>query len=204
MKHRAALFALVVCLTLSLLVPAAIAAEEEKKPAEAPVPAPPKYQQLRYNEDYSSMIGQAREDPLDWFKAVPLGTDDLRATLGGQVRERFEYKNNEVFGAGRPRSDAFYLTRIRTHVDLQYQSWLRIFAEGKFAYSGDRDRPMPRLYEDHADFQNLFVDIVPWRDGKSKLVGRIGRQELLYGRQRLVSSFDWANIMRTFDGARLL
>ena len=36
------------------------------------------------------------------------------------------------------------------------------------------------------------------------LTARVGRQKLLYGAQRLVSPLDWANIRRTFDGARVL
>ena len=32
---------------------------------------------------------------------------------------------------------------------------------------------------------------------------RLGRQELGFGRQRLVSPLDWANARRTFDGLTL-
>jgi hypothetical protein len=33
---------------------------------------------------------------------------------------------------------------------------------------------------------------------------RVGRQELLYGSQRLISTLDWANTRRTFQGENLL
>ena len=64
-------------------------------------PSWPKYQTLRYQEDYSGLYGQ---EPRDWFdrlKDIPLG-DDLRLTIGGQARLRFESKDNEVFGSGTP------------------------------------------------------------------------------------------------------
>ena len=81
---------------------------------------------------------------------------------------------------------------------------MRVFVEGKFAHAYQRKRRMPLIFEDKADFQNLFVDITPWPKSRNRLVFRLGRQELLYGKQRLVSSFDWANVMRTFDGARVM
>jgi hypothetical protein len=32
----------------------------------------------------------------------------------------------------------------------------------------------------------------------------VGRQELLYGAQRLISPLDWANTRRTFEGGKLI
>jgi hypothetical protein len=168
------------------------------------VPTPPPFQVLRHAEDYSVLGDGPRATWLDELKYMSVICPDLRLTVGGQARVRYEYKHNEVFGSGRPASDGYLLTRFRVHADLNYRDTIRIFAEGKFAHAFDRDRPAPRIFEDDADFQNLFVDVTPWRDGKNKLTFRVGRQELLYGRQRLASSFVWANVMRTFDGAKAM
>ena len=51
--------------------------------------------------------------------------------------------------------------------------------------------------------QNLFLDARLLDGGAGSLTGRVGRQELLYGQQRVVSPLDWANTRRTFDGGKM-
>src|SRR6187397_1802880 len=54
------------------------------------------------------------------------------------------------------------------------------------------------------DLQNLLVDLkIAERDDKPVYL-RVGRQELLYGSQRLVSPLDWANTRRNFEGVTFL
>ena len=56
---------------------------------------------------------------------------------------------------------------------------------------------------DNGDFQQAFVDFnVPMSGGTSATI-RLGRQELVYGAQRLVSPSDWSNVRRSFDGAKI-
>lgn len=45
---------------------------------------------------------------------------------------------------------------------------------------------------------------IPWAFDKGSLKIRLGRQELKYGAERLISPLDWGNIRRTFDGAKIL
>jgi hypothetical protein len=52
--------------------------------------------------------------------------------------------------------------------------------------------------------QNLFLDVKLYEDDNGKLIGRGGRQELIYGDQRYISPLDWANTRRTFEGGKLL
>jgi hypothetical protein len=40
-------------------------------------------------------------------------------------------------------------------------------------------------------------------DARRSLTFRFGRQELIYGAQRLIGPDDWSNVRRTFEGARL-
>jgi hypothetical protein len=65
----------------------------------------------------------------------------------------------------------------------------------------DHDTYLPRnIDRDYGDFLNLFVDVAV----SDELTVRVGRQELLYGVQRLVSPLDWANTRRTFQGVKLM
>ena len=50
---------------------------------------------------------------------------------------------------------------------------------------------------------NLFGDARVVNEDRGDLWLRGGRQELLYGAQRLISPLDWSNTRRTFDGAKL-
>ena len=60
-----------------------------------------------------------------------------------------------------------------------------------------------RVEVQHLDAQNLFADAVIADIDSGKLSARIGRQELLFGAQRLLSPLDWANTRRTFEGGRM-
>jgi len=96
----------------------------------------------------------------------------------------------------------FLLNRVRVYADLHATKTFRAFVEVKSALSSDRDLPGGKStpYVDEFDFQNAFLDVrVPLGDTDSFTV-RGGRQELLFGNERLVSPLDWTNTRRTFDG----
>ncbi len=55
---------------------------------------------------------------------------------------------------------------------------------------------------DPADILNLFVDVKMFDAFGAPGYLRVGRQELLYGSERLISPLDWANTRRTFQGIK--
>src|SRR5688500_12097019 len=63
-------------------------------------PARPAYKSLRYDEDYSFLSDPAqRSDWLDSLKYIPMGAMDGRyLSIGGELRERYEFYHNEDFG----------------------------------------------------------------------------------------------------------
>lgn len=168
----------------------------------------PAYKNLRYEEDWSVMEkGVAGgEDTFDDSKYISLG-DSMWLSLGGQVRERVEIWDDFNFGgANVESSDHFSLTRIRAHADLHVTDYLRLFYEHKSSFATDRELPggLTTLYVDDAAVQNGFVDINIPISEDGKIVLRGGRQELSFGKQRLVSPLDWSNTRRTFDGGRVI
>jgi hypothetical protein len=54
----------------------------------------------------------------------------------------------------------------------------------------------------HSDFLNLFGELKIFELDDQPAYIRAGRQELLYGSQRLISPLDWANTRRTFQGVK--
>ena len=199
-----------ICL-ITALAPAAIALADEKPAPTAEGPPPlvrPAYGAVRYNEDWSVLKGRdlsATGDIFDPFKYVPL-TDDgwAWASFGGQWRTRFELWSSFNFGgvpAGDDENDTLLLNRFLYHADLHFGPNVRVFVEGKSAFAYDHELPPARetLDIDELALQNGFVDLrLPLDD--ASITFRGGRQELLFGKQRLVSPLDWANTRRTFDG----
>jgi hypothetical protein len=164
----------------------------------------PKYLNLRYDEDFSYLDGPEGsyvEDPWDSIKWIALA-DDWHLSIGGQARLRFESETNKAFGGVSPSHDSFLLQRYFIHTDIKHDSGLRIFLQGKFAYVNNRDRGGKAALEDHSDIHQGFIDI-PMLLGTGDLVFRLGRQELQYGAQRLISPLDWGNLRRTFDGVKV-
>jgi hypothetical protein len=113
---------------------------------------------------------------------------------------RFESWDDYQFGSVSDPDESLLLTRVLAHVDLHFGERVRLFVEGKAAGSTDQhvfDDTRP-LDVDWLDLQNGFLEV------KSETLRfRLGRQELAFARQRLVSPLDWANARRTFDGATL-
>ncbi|MFI5217447.1 MAG: alginate export family protein [Candidatus Limnocylindria bacterium] len=171
-------------------------------------PSRPRYADLRYQENWSVLAGQAGAPGGDFFdpvKYIPL--DDSGAywlSFGAQLRERVELWENFGFGAppGQGHDDAFLLSRLYFHSDLHLTPWVRVFAQGKSAFVTDRDLPGGNRKSDvdQLDLQNGFLDLNSPELWGAKLTLRGGRQEMAFGAQRLVSPLDWANTRRTFDG----
>lgn len=168
----------------------------------APPSAPP-YTPVRWNENYRYLKTAPASDLFDPIKHVSL-TDDIYLSLGGQVRERYEFFNNNTFGAGVQDDDGYLLSRFFLHADLHVTDHFRVFAQGKSSLADFRDGGPRASDADEADIEQLFFDVkfdLPTGD-KDNSTLRVGRQNLIYGAQRLISPLDWTNVRRTFEGVK--
>ena len=173
-------------------------------------PTRPEYQigsAGRFNEDWSSLRGVdlgATDDVWDRLKFIPLTRDaSVWLTLGGQLRERGEYFRHFLFGDSQPEdTDAYLLSRVRLSADLHVTRYFRMFAEGKSAFALDRDLVGGRTtaFVDEFDLLNGFADIVLPLGDQASVTLRGGRQELMFGSQRLVGPGDFTQVPRTFEG----
>jgi hypothetical protein len=158
-----------------------------------------------WDEDYSYLSNPAdRTDPFDAIKYIPLGNaSDEYLTLGGQVRDRFDYFNNNDFGAGL-RDNGFDLVRMLADADAHFGPNLRAFVQLDSSLEYMRAGGPRTGDADNIDFQQAFVDVnVPLDQTNSdNLTFRLGRQELIYGAQRLISPNDWRNTRVSFDGGK--
>lgn len=185
------------------------ASEEARKKTDSvqnPSLRAPAFQNLRFEEDWSGLREETDRDAYHSLKFIPLSKDGRHyLSLGGELRGRSEFWSGFGFGSRRPDEDTFGLLRTRLHGDLQLGGPVRIFVEGKSALAAGRQLPggLRTLDVDAVDVQNAFVDFNLPAGGDRRLTVRTGRQELQFGRQRLVSPLDWANTRpRIFDGFR--
>lgn len=123
--------------------------------------------------------------------------------IGGQYRARMHNERNmRSFGLTGV-DDDFLLHRTRLYMNGQVNDRFRVYAEMIDAES-NYENFAPRAIEvNRTDMLNLFVDAKLLEFENGDLSARVGRQELLYGAQRLVSPLDWANTRRNFDGVNL-
>src|SRR5437016_2818691 len=161
----------------------------------------------RFNEDWSALRGVdlgKTDDFWDRLKFIPLTTGEtVWLSFGGQAREREEYFRQFLFGNSQPeQSDAYLLSRFRLSADLHVTQYFRMFAEGKSAFALDRDLVGGRTnaFVDEFDLLNGFADIMIPFGPQASVTLRGGRQELIFGSQRLVGPGDFTQVPRTFEG----
>ncbi len=162
-------------------------------------PGGPVYNNVRYEDDYGVLKAG---DPFNALKKIPLGGKS-NLSFGGSYRFRFENDSNRRFGASTPQAQSFYLNRLFLFADAQIAQRVRLFGEFKIAGITGNELPAPAPAHDKPDVQNLFAHIDLIKQPARKLALRFGRQEMQFGKQRLISPLDWLNARRTFDGGRV-
>lgn len=132
-------------------------------------------------------------------------SDELNKELPKWLRFSGDYRARlEGFtgGAFRPNnSDAYLLNRFRINMRVQPTSWLKFYAQGQDARVwGKNQKPAAPPFQDTMDLRMAYAEIGDTEKGVASV--RVGRQELVYGEQRLVGHVSWLNTARTFDAVR--
>jgi hypothetical protein len=177
------------------------------RPALAQQPARPDYERLRYEEDWSVLRDPAlRTDPLDPLKYVPLDdSGDAYLSFGGELRERYEYTHDPVWGDDPQDDHGVFLQRYALFGDLHIGPHVRVFGELYSALESGREGPSNPIDENELDVQQAFLDLsAPALIEDMSATARLGRQEMRYGSGRLIDVREGPNVRRKFDGGRLL
>jgi len=188
-----------VCLSNQLLIPPSAAATGKLEPVAAP-----DFNLLRYDEDYSYLHDPGkRAGLLGSFKYIPLNADgDIFLSLGGEIRERYEYSSNPVWGQDPQDQHGVFLQRYLLHADLHFTEHFRFFGQLKSALASGREGGPSPVDEDQMTVQQAFLDLngAPWSG--TRLALRSGRQEVRFGSGRIVDVREGPNLRRKFDGIR--
>lgn len=164
----------------------------------------PAFKLLRFDEDYRFLGDRAPPaEPLDRIKYIPLDAGPATyLSFGGELREKIESFSPRNFGFGGAPNETYLLHRFLVHGDLHVDDVARAFIQfGDHLEAGKRARLGP-TDQSRLDLQQGFADLhgTPAPGIDSTL--RLGRQEISYGSQRLVSVRESPNIRRSFDAAR--
>lgn len=159
---------------------------------------------LFYNNDFSYLNDPAYDQwwPGDRLKRNRIG-DCWVWDVGGQYRLRLHNERHHRGLGLTGRNDDFLLHRTRVYGNIQYSQWLRVYAEYIDAESNYEDFPPRSIEVNRSDLNNLFGDLRVLKTDRGGLWLRAGRQELLYGSQRLITPLDWSNTRRRFDGYKV-
>lgn len=176
----------------------AASGQDSDPPPERRKPPPNPYKGVFYDNDFRYL--ENPENQYHYFgdcaKRIRLGPEVI-LDMGGEYRLR---QHNEHILT---RTNNFLLQRTRLYGDLHVDDWFRVYLEAIDATSAWERLPPRPIEENRFDALNLFGDARVFDGDSGKLWLRGGRQELLYGAQRLISPLDWANTRRTFDGVKL-
>jgi hypothetical protein len=163
----------------------------------------PSFKVLRYNEDYSNINTDSIPTGYTRMKHLKLWRGNAYLSLGGSARYQFINVENEDWGETPESSDVYGLARHMLHVDFHAGSRWRTFVGFQSSLATEMHDVSP-LDENPLELHQAFVDCNIVVYPTSKLTLRLGRQELLYGSQRLVSVRNGPNNRQAFDGIKML
>ncbi|MEO1191373.1 MAG: alginate export family protein [Pseudomonadota bacterium] len=158
----------------------------------------------RWKEDYSYLAFQpADQDLYDTIKHLDLNADgSAYLSLGGSLRERYEYASNPVFGQDPQDPGGAWLQRANLHLDLHWGPHVRVFTELSSALVEGRAAGPGPVDQNKLDLLNAFADLsLPLSDDWGVAL-RLGRQELEYGSGRLVDVREGTNVRRSFNAVQ--
>jgi hypothetical protein len=162
---------------------------------------------LRYNDDFSYLKNDSIiKKGLDKLKYRSLFNDTNSFwSLGGEIREWYEYRKNPNFGDLPPHItpdyDGSLQHRLMLHVDLQLNNRFRVFFQlNNTLEFGNPNPPIPEIIVDGLGIHQAFVDVNVGRKNNAVNHLRVGRQEFSFGSELLISSREGPNNRQPFDG----
>lgn len=118
----------------------------------------------------------------------------------GELRERME--GFDSLGFVPNRDDTYWLTRLRLNATVQPTPMFGVTVQTQDARVADKTvGPTGAPFRDQFDLRMAYAEVGA---AKSKVAVRAGRQELVYGDQRLLGHVSWSNTARTFDAGKVM
>ena len=180
MTNRTFLLALTV-LTAGIMPPTVAAQGPPPSTAQTPTPSPAQ------NPASNPPTAFANLDLPSWVR------------VGVEHRGRLEGLSGAGFAPDR--EDLYWLNRFRVTTRFAMKPWLGATIQVQDARVEGRNGPVTGApFRDPLDLRLAHVDVGQFEKGRFAIRG--GRQELVFGDQRLVGHVSWLNTARSFDAVR--
>lgn len=153
---------------------------------------------LRYNDDFNYLKNDSLKNGFEAIKYLKLGNLSY-ISLGGELREQLQYFENINFGDVPPNyldRKTFQLWhRFLVHSNLEFNENYRVFIQLNNTLRFLNKNPIVKeIDENQLSLHQAFAEIK-----QSNFIFRLGRQELLYGNNRLISVREGPNTRLSFD-----
>ncbi|MHA3789429.1 alginate export family protein [Flavobacterium hauense] len=159
----------------------------------------PDFRPLRYNDDFTYIKTDTTQSLYDKIKYIPLSkSGKYYGSIGGEARLQYIFTKNNKWGDEPDDPDGYLLSRYLFHTDI-HLGMFRLFGQFQSSIASSMPDPSP-VDENTADIHQAFLDINFINNEQTKLFTRLGRQEMYYGSQRLISVREGPNNRLAMDG----
>lgn len=164
----------------------------------------PSFKLLRYEEDYTNLKNKSHLNSYEKIKYIPILKDsNTFVSLGGEARLQYFYLKNENWGEEPKDKNGYVMRRYLLHADLRAGKRFRTFMQLQSSLINGKQFPSP-VEENPLEIHQAFIDVIPFMTPTKTFTVRLGRQELMYGSQRLVSVRENPNNRQSFDAVRII
>jgi hypothetical protein len=162
----------------------------------------PAFRSLRYDEDYTILKNDTNRSFYSTIKYQPLSQNGgTYLSFGGEVRYQYFNFRNEDWGDAPKDADGYILSRFLAHTDVHAGKNFRLFAQLQGSMANGKGSGTSAVDENPLDLHQAFFDI---NTNSKNVILRVGRQELSYGSQRLISVRELPNNRQSFDAVKTM
>lgn len=160
----------------------------------------PQFKTLRYDEDYGVLKNDTTASFYRNIKYLSLSAQgNTYLSIGGEVRYQYFNIRNEDWGDAPKDDDGFLFSRFLLHTDLHAGKNFRLFGQLQGSMANGKASGTSAVDENPLDLHQAFFDL---NTNSKNAILRVGRQELSYGSQRLISVRELPNNRQSFDAVR--
>jgi len=155
---------------------------------------------MRETENGNQIVTETKKkDEPEVFGFFSLLPEQIK--VSGSIRYRLENQHNFDFDDNKDKDQEFDLLRTRLNFDVNMTESLRAFIQLQDSRIFGEE-PTSTTNTGHIDFHQSYFEAK--NIGGSRVGIRFGRQEMAYGKMRLIGNPNWrTNVGRSFDGITL-
>lgn len=155
---------------------------------------------LRYNDNFNYLKSDTiKKHGLEYLKMIDLGQKKAYLSIGGELREQLQYFKNTNFGDVPPTfketSPTQLWHRAMLHADVSVGKKWRLFTQINSTLRLFNPNPKIEIDENQLGLHQVFVEYHPTKVWQM----RVGRQELSYGNNRVLTFREGPNNRLAFD-----